>query len=212
LLETRQSAATYGAHDESDTGTASTVRLVIRARILPDTQPANIGHSESSSWAPIALIVGAIVLLAAVVIAISVFRREQPTAARSQPVPQAHEAARVPPPPVQPAPAPAAVQAQPDPSRTIHEVMPAASRNSLQTIRGTIRVVIRVLVNPDGTVRAATSHIGGPSRYFERVALQAAKQWTFAPTDAKDPRTFLVKFNFTRSGVIAGADTLDKTP
>jgi len=208
LVEAQQSAAAFDADDESNKPT--TVRLVIRARILSDTQPPQAARSESSNR--LTLVVGAIVLLLAVAIAIGVSRRDQSTPARNQPVPQAHEATRVPPPPAQPMPAPAPVQAQPDPSTPIHEVLPAASRNSLQTIRGTIRVIIRVLVNQDGTVRAATSHIGGPSRYFERVALQAAKKWTFTPIDAKEPRTFLVQFNFTRSGVTAGAEPLDKAP
>jgi len=113
--------------------------------------------------------------------------------------------------PITPVPTPRAEVPTPDPNTVISEVLPSVSRASLRTIHGTIKVVIRVLVNQDGTVRAASSHIPGPSRYFERVALQAAKKWTFAPTNANESRTFLVRFNFTRDGVTGGADPFNKS-
>jgi len=92
----------------------------------------------------------------------------------------------------------------------VNEVLPTVSRASLQTVRGTIKVIIRVAVNQDGKVQAATSHIPGPSRYFERVSLQAAKKWTFAPSNATEPRTFLVHFDFTHGGLTGGADRFDQ--
>jgi hypothetical protein len=48
----------------------------------------------------------------------------------------------------------------------------------------------------------------GPSRYFERLAVEAAKKWTFTPTDAPEQRVMLVKFAFRRSGTTASFSSL----
>ena len=60
-----------------------------------------------------------------------------------------------------------------------------------------------MIVARDGTVLAATADEPGPSRYFARVVTEAAKQWTFAPSDTDDRRVKLVRFYFKRSGVTA---------
>ena len=96
--------------------------------------------------------------------------------------------------------------AQSDASPT-NEVIPDVPRSALQTIRGTIRVSIRVTVDKQGTVIAATSVDPGPSRYFERLAMEASRQWTFAPSGTREPRRVLVRFNFTREGTTARADS-----
>jgi hypothetical protein len=62
-----------------------------------------------------------------------------------------------------------------------------------------------VIVEHDGTVFAALTEQRGPSRYFERLAIEAAKQWTFPPVDAANQRLMLVKFGFTRDGTTAQA-------
>jgi TonB family protein len=94
------------------------------------------------------------------------------------------------------------------PSR-LNEVIPDVPRSALETIRGTVRVSVRVIVNKEGTVLAASADDGGPSRYFERLALQAAKKWTFAPADSQEPRVVRVRFNFTRAGTTARASSLE---
>ena len=66
-------------------------------------------------------------------------------------------------------------------------------------------MTIRVIVQQDGTVFAALTEQRGPSRYFERLAIDAAKQWTFPPADGSDQRLMLVKFGFTRDGSTAQA-------
>src|SRR5262249_17490107 len=109
-----------------------------------------------------------------------------------------------------PAPTPAAQTpvATPPPNSATHEVIPDVARSARETIRGTIRVVIRVIVAREGTVLAATSDTPGPSRYFERLALQASRKWTFTPTDSDEQRVVLVRFSFTRSGTTAHARPL----
>jgi hypothetical protein len=94
------------------------------------------------------------------------------------------------------------VSDQPPPTLT-KEVIPEVSRSALNTISGTIRVSIRVIVAKDGTVVAATADEPGPSRYFARLSTEAARQWTFTPSDSDDRRVKLVRFYFKRSGVIA---------
>jgi TonB family protein len=210
LLEAQQSAATLKAHEVAESDKAPTVRLVIRARILSDAPPPKRGLFESFDRR--ALLVASVVgLLVLAVIMLSVFNHDT----RSSPL--AHEpaktAAQAPSSTLMPATELAPTKhvdakspEEPHAEATIKEVLPTVSRGSLQTIHGTIKVTIRTLVNQDGTVRAATSHIPGPSRYFERVALQAAKKWTFAPTSEPSPRTVFVRFNFTRGGVTADVD------
>jgi TonB family protein len=87
-------------------------------------------------------------------------------------------------------------------------VIPDVPRSAQKTIRGTVRVSVRVIVDREGTVLAATADDPGPSRYFERLAIQASKKWTFAPTDSEEQRIMLVRFNFTRAGTIARANSL----
>jgi TonB family protein len=89
--------------------------------------------------------------------------------------------------------------------QTVNEVLPDVSLRSRQTIRGTVRVSIRLIVDKEGKVFAALTDKPGPSRYFERLALDAAKKWTFTPADAEGQRVVLVRFNFTRSGTTARA-------
>jgi TonB family protein len=98
---------------------------------------------------------------------------------------------------VQPPPAP--------PTSSTNEVIPDVSKSARDTVRGTIRVSVRVIVDKDGNVLAATADEPGPSRYFERISVEAARRWTFAPTAAEEQRVMLVRFYFKRSGTTARA-------
>lgn len=86
---------------------------------------------------------------------------------------------------------------------TLNEVIPDVPRSASQTIRGTVRVSVRVTVDEHGNVVAATSEDPGPSRYFERLSLEASKKWLFVPAETGGNRLMLVKFNYTRSGTTA---------
>lgn len=85
------------------------------------------------------------------------------------------------------------------------EVMPAVSQSALDTVRGTLRVVVRVSIDESGAVVAVASDEPGPSRYFERRSLDAASKWTFAPAQTDEPRSMRISFAITRSGVTASA-------
>lgn len=109
----------------------------------------------------------------------------------------------------QPTSAASSARAEPDePSTPINEVIPDAPRSALDTIRGTVRVSIRVTFDMHGAVTEATSHDSGPSRYFERLALQASRDWRFTPSNSEAPRSMLLRFHFRREGVTARAELL----
>jgi TonB family protein len=136
----------------------------------------------------------------------SMFRTE-PTAPAPMPAPTAAAPAVRSELPPQPSPQTGpAVQQQPAPSPSpTNEVIPDVPRSARDTIRGTIRVSIRVIVDKDGKVLAATADEPGPSRYFERLSVEAARKWTFAPIAAEQQRVMLVRFYFKRSGTTARA-------
>lgn len=197
----------------------STIRLVIRAKILPAEQPQT---PVSSHWRrrALPLIGAAIAVLVLGGIAVRVFRTDPPSpparsaaetaTAAARPVKAASTEeksadARSPEPPA----AQSEVRGEPDaPPSPVNEVIPDVPRSALETIRGTIRVSVRVIVDKEGAVLAATTEEPGPSRYFERQALEASKKWTFEPEEAEEQRRMLVRFNFTRAGVTAGASPL----
>lgn len=87
----------------------------------------------------------------------------------------------------------------------IDEVIPTVPQSALQTIRGTVRVAIRVTIDREGTVTSAISEVPGPSRYFERLSREAATQWTFTPAET-DGRAMLLRFHYTQEGPTAWAE------
>jgi TonB family protein len=83
------------------------------------------------------------------------------------------------------------------------QVLPDVPVGARNTIRGTVRVGVRVSVDADGKVTQATLDSAGPSRYFANLALQAARSWKFkAPQiDRKSvPSEWLLRFHFGRDG------------
>jgi TonB family protein len=105
-------------------------------------------------------------------------------------------------PPAQPATAPVTATATPQ-GAVVRQVMPDVSRNAMRTITGTIKVAVRVEVDPSGKVRSAKLTTSGPSQYFARAALKAAQQWQFyAPQVNGQPAAsaWVLRFRFRRSG------------
>ena len=45
---------------------------------------------------------------------------------------------------------------------------------------------------------------------LERLAVEAAKKWTFTPADSAEPRVMLIRFYFKRSGTTARAIPLEQ--
>lgn len=86
--------------------------------------------------------------------------------------------------------------------RVLHQVLPDVPRRASDTIWGTVRVAVRVLVDPAGNVTSARLESAGPSRYFAALSLGAAQKWKFSPPVAGNPATstWTLHFNYTRSG------------
>ena len=120
------------------------------------------------------------------------------------PVASLPRAAASPPPASPPSPVAttqAPTTAPPDqPAEVLHEELPEITPPIIDRIRGHVRVAVRVLVDPTGNVVGEFMENAGPSVYFARLASEAAGKWKFAPTDARDSRVWLLRFEFTRDG------------
>jgi TonB family protein len=83
-------------------------------------------------------------------------------------------------------------------SSELHEVIPEVPQSARRTIRGHIKVWVRIIVDPDGSVIAATADRIGRSKYFMRLAIEAARKWTFPPIDTQSRRVIQIRFDFGR--------------
>ncbi len=94
-----------------------------------------------------------------------------------------------------------------DQNGVVQRVMPQVSPSARHTIHGKIEVRVKVEVDAAGNVTKAKIESGGRSRYFSRLALDAARQWKFAPAPAGETgaRVWKVQFGFSRSDTDASA-------
>jgi serine/threonine protein kinase len=90
----------------------------------------------------------------------------------------------------------------------LHQEIPDVSRSARQSIRGVIKIAVRVIVDGSGNVVAATLDNRASSRYFARTAIDAAKKWKFAQAASQASRAWLLHFEFTRAGTAAHSDAL----
>jgi serine/threonine protein kinase len=109
-----------------------------------------------------------------------------------------------------PPPAPSSVTTQSAVSQSatspvLHEEIPAVSRGTRDSIRGQIKVAVRVTVDRAGNVVAQNLEVHGSSQYFARLAGEAARKWKFAPADEPSQREWLLQFEFSHSGVTGHA-------
>jgi hypothetical protein len=98
----------------------------------------------------------------------------------------------------------------PGPAATVasvsHVQLPNVPRKALGTIHGHFRIAVAVVVDHSGTVIRALLRNTGPSPYFARLALEAAMKSRFAPADQPGTRQWLLRYEFTRSGVTGDAN------
>src|SRR5713101_4813226 len=85
----------------------------------------------------------------------------------------------------------------------VGRVMPQVSPSARRTIQGTIKVRVKVTVDTAGNVAKATLESAGPSKYFSRVAMEAARDWKFSPAEAG--AEWKLQFAFTRARTEASA-------
>lgn len=189
------------------------------AKPAPMEREAASRKTGSRSFAPLLLVIGAIVLVCWIALRTFVNRPHNTAPPTDNPkvaVPSGGSppASAQSPPAAAPA-APVASASAPDAKHTtrravrspsvVHEEIPSVPRSALATIRGHVRVAVRVTVDGSGTVISDTIVDPGPSRYFARVATRAARKWKFARTGDRTTRRWLVRFEFSRSGTIAHA-------
>lgn len=89
------------------------------------------------------------------------------------------------------------------PGKVLHRVLPDVPGKARDSIRGKVKVSVRVHVDPSGNVSGAKLDSPGPSRYFAQLALKAARHWKFHPAkvDEKNvPSEWILRFEFERAG------------
>ena len=195
----------------------------IQARLQPQARsvavtpesPQTPGRSPVNRW----LIVGPVIVILAIV-GIAVFHsRGSSKSADVTGVPQATAPQQVSPTSAPPAVTPSTV-APPTQASTpasapngassrgevVHQVIPDVPQSAKNTIRGTIKIYVRVQVNPAGKVTTAKITTAGPSKYFANLALKAAERWEFsapAVDGQPSPSAWTIQFRFKRSGTQA---------
>ena len=101
-----------------------------------------------------------------------------------------------------------AAQALPEvPRSVLHQEIPNVPRSARESIHGHVKVTVRVTVDRSGEVVDEAVEDPGSSKYFARVATEAARKWKFAPADNQDSREWLLRFEFTRDGTTGRAAT-----
>ena len=85
----------------------------------------------------------------------------------------------------------------------VERATPQVSASARRTIHGKVKVRVRVEVDAAGNVTEATLKDAGPSQYFARVALEAARRWKFAPDEAQRHWTLLFAFSRARTEMSA---------
>jgi TonB family protein len=91
----------------------------------------------------------------------------------------------------------------------LRQVSPGASKNALRTIHGRIKVRVRVGVDTAGNVENTKLITPGPSRYFARLAAEAAEQWKFTPPRQNGQAVasdWTILFEYTRDGITQQAN------
>ena len=90
----------------------------------------------------------------------------------------------------------------------LHQEIPDVSRSARGSIRGVIKIAVRVIVDRSGNVVAATLDDRASSKYFARAAMDAAKKWKFSQAPDQATRVWLLQFEFTRAGATVHAAAL----
>jgi serine/threonine protein kinase len=164
-------------------------------------QPSTVKLEEVSEREPVPsfklkpLVIALVAVAVVIAILLVIKGTRQPAASNAQT--EATRAAQAP-----AAETPTSQSAPPATNGIVHRVLPQPSAGALRTIQGHIKVRMRLAVDPSGNVSEASFTSPGPSKYFSRLSMEAAKQWQFTPL-AGSSREWNVLFEFTRRGVEA---------
>lgn len=83
-------------------------------------------------------------------------------------------------------------------------VLPETPSKALATIRGRIKLNIRVTVDPSGAVSDASLDTPDASKYFANQALGAARKWKFKPAQDGGQAVsgaWVLQFEFMQTGI-----------
>lgn len=179
--------------------TLSDVRAHLEpSRTIPSPSGKTTGRAVSAKPRMTALLAAVAVLV--VVIAVLQLRSRR-TEVSSPGVEQQPEPAASTQPPQAPLPEPQGSNGAALQAAVAGQVLPDVLPSARQSIRGQVNVTIRVTVDPDGKVQNATIESPGSSRYFAKVSLQAAQQWTFKPAQVDGQSVssvWMLRFHFTQ--------------
>ena len=101
---------------------------------------------------------------------------------------------------------PSAAGAAAQSGAVLNQVLPNVSVGALRTIQGHVKVRMHAKVDSSGSVSEARFVSAGPSQYFARHSMEAARQWKFTPPVVNGQATaseWNLLFEFTRGGVKA---------
>lgn len=181
-------------------------RMQPGARSVPaPPEPASVPAS-SSTRKPGFAVAAVIIVVLGIVLAFLYSRSSKSATATSDATKQPVTEAAPTPTTAAPKPAEPVVPPRAPAGEVVRQVLPDVPRSAQNTIRGTIRVVVMVQVDPSGKVTAAKLKSSGSSRYFANQALKAAERWEFSapevggqPTDS----TWLLQFRFKKTSIQA---------
>ncbi len=83
------------------------------------------------------------------------------------------------------------------------QVLPDVLESARDTITGTLKIIVKVDVDPSGDVENAEIASPAASKYFGRVALQAAQRWKFTPPKVAGRNvlsSWSLRFEFSHDG------------
>jgi TonB family protein len=187
-------------------------RLNQKAPSLPPVAvppPITKEAKPAGNFMPLAL---AIILVLAMVATIFLFRHKAAPAADNpaqQAAPKAEQMKEIPAKPAAGQPSSnnaqitASSQGQGD---VMRQVAPKIAASAQRTIRGKIRLRVRDHVDPSGNVTRADLVSAGPSQYFARLVMDAAREWKFVPSSQQGERRYMLHFDLTRKGNSAHAE------
>lgn len=85
----------------------------------------------------------------------------------------------------------------------IEQKMPTITPGARRTIHGTVTVAVRAAVDASGKVSDVSFKSEGPSKYFAKAALEAARGWTFKPAEKNGSPVkseWIMRFKFRQRG------------
>ncbi len=88
--------------------------------------------------------------------------------------------------------------------KVAQQILPDAPQKARDTIRGKVRISVKVHVNESGAVTEASFAAPGPSPYFADRALKAAQLWKFTPAklDGRNvPSDWLLRFEIDPASI-----------